>query len=118
MPEVTLTLNGRQIKAESGATILEAAQQAGIYIPTLCHHPDLKPEGVCRICVVEVKGQRTLCPACVFPVAEGMEVTTHSPKVREARRMITELMLANHPQECLTCAKNQKCELQKLAKEL
>ena len=76
------------------------------------------PDGVCRVCSVEVKGQRTLCAACAYPVSEGMEVMTHTPKVREARRMIVELMLANHPQECLTCAKNQKCELQKLAKEL
>jgi len=118
MPEVSLTLNGRRIKAETGDTILEAAQKSGVYIPTLCRHPDLKPEGVCRICVVEIKGQRTLCPACVFPVAEGLEITTHSPKVRDSRRMIVELILANHPQECLTCAKNQKCELQKLAKEV
>jgi len=76
------------------------------------------PEGVCRVCSVEVKGQRTLCAACCFPVTDGMEVLTHTPKVRESRRMIVELMLANHPQECLTCSKNQKCELQKFAKEL
>ena len=66
-------------------TILEAAQSAGIYIPTLCYHPDLRPEGVCRICVVDVKGQRLLQPSCAYPVADGMSVTTHSPRVRAAR---------------------------------
>ncbi len=118
MANVNLKINGQNIVAESGATILDAARAAGIYIPTLCYHSDLMPDGVCRVCSVEVKGQRTLCAACCFPVNEGMEVMTHTPKVRNARRMIVELMLANHPQECLTCAKNQKCELQKLAKEL
>ena len=117
MGTVNIKINGQDIKAESGITILQAAQQAGIYIPTLCYHSDLTPDGVCRICSVEVKGQRTLCTACTYPVSEGMEVFTHTPKVRDARKMITELMLANHPQECLTCAKSQKCELQALSKE-
>jgi iron-only hydrogenase group A len=118
MATVNLKINNQNVTAEAGSTILEAARAAGIYIPTLCYHSDLMPDGVCRVCSVEVKGQRTLCAACCFPVNEGMEVMTHTPKVREARRMIVELMLANHPQECLTCSKNQKCELQKLAKEL
>lgn len=118
MAKVNLTINGQSISAEAGSTILDAARQAGIYIPTLCYHSDLMPDGNCRVCSVEVKGQRTLCAACCFPVSEGLEVQTHTPKVRAARRMIVELMLANHPQECLTCSKNQKCELQKLAKEL
>ena len=115
---MNITINGQQVQAEEGMTILQAAQKAGIYIPTLCYHPDLSVEGVCRICVVEVKGQRLLCPACAYPVSEGLEINTHSPKVREARRLIVELLLANHPQDCLTCSANQKCELQKLAKEL
>ncbi|MCE5314262.1 MAG: NADH-dependent [FeFe] hydrogenase, group A6 [Armatimonadota bacterium] len=114
---INLTINGRNISAEPGETILAAARKAGIYIPTLCYHSDLMPDGVCRVCSVEVKGQRTLCAACCYPVSEGMEVMTHTPKVREARRMIVELMLANHPQECLTCSKSGKCELQALAKE-
>ena len=118
MATVNLTINGQSITAEAGSTILDAARSAGIYIPTLCYHSDLMPDGNCRVCSVEVKNQRTLCAACCYPVSEGMEVQTHTPKVRSARRMIVELMLANHPQECLTCAKNQKCELQKLAKEL
>ncbi len=115
---VNLTINGLPVQAEEGMTILQAAQKAGVYIPTLCYHPDLSIEGVCRICVVEVKGQRLLCPSCAYPVSEGMEVNTHTPKVREARRTIIELLLANHPDECLTCSNNQKCELQRLAKEL
>ena len=118
MANVTIKINGQDVSCEAGSTILDAAHKAGIYIPTLCYHSDLTPDGVCRVCSVEVKGQRTLCAACCYPVNDGMEVMTHTPKVREARRMIVELMLANHPQECLTCSKNQKCELQKLAKEL
>ncbi|HEY3298572.1 MAG TPA: NADH-dependent [FeFe] hydrogenase, group A6, partial [Armatimonadota bacterium] len=103
---------------EEGMTILQAAQKAGVHIPTLCYHPDLKTEGVCRVCSVEVKGQNLLAAACGYPVIEGMEVETHSPKVREARRLIVELLLANHPQDCLTCSNNQKCELQDLAREV
>ncbi|MHB1000935.1 MAG: NADH-dependent [FeFe] hydrogenase, group A6 [Armatimonadota bacterium] len=118
MTKVSLTINDQVVEVDAGSTILQAAQQAGINIPTLCYHPDLKPEGVCRLCVVEVEGQRTLSPACTYPAAEGMIVHTHTPKTRSARRMIVELMLANHPQDCLTCAKNQKCELQSLAKDM
>jgi len=118
MAKINLSINGQQLAAEQGDTILEAARAAGIYIPTLCYHSDLMPDGNCRVCSVEVKGQRTLCAACCYPVHEGMEVLTHTPRVRNARRMIVELMLANHPQECLTCSKSQKCELQALAKEL
>ncbi|MCE5198209.1 MAG: NADH-dependent [FeFe] hydrogenase, group A6 [Armatimonadota bacterium] len=114
---INLTINGQAVAAEAGDTILTAARRAGVYIPTLCYHSDLMPDGVCRVCSVEVKGQRTLCAACCYPVAEGMEVLTHSPRVRESRRMIVELMLANHPQECLTCSRNSKCELQALARE-
>lgn len=118
MSIVTLTINGQTVQANEGSTILEAATSAGINIPTLCYHSDLRPEGSCRMCVVEVEGQNTLLSSCTYPVAEGMKVQTHSPKVRNARKMIVELMLANHPQECLTCAKNQKCELQALAREM
>lgn len=118
MAKITLTINGQPVVADEGMTILQAAQSAGMYIPTLCYHPDLRLEGVCRVCVVDVKGQRLLQPACAYPVSDGMSVMTHSPRVREARKMIVELLLANHPQECLTCARNQKCELQKLSHEL
>ena len=118
MSTVNIKINGQALNVAAGMTILQAAQTAGIYIPTLCYHPDLALHGVCRICSVEVKGQRVLCASCAYPVAEGMEILTHSPKVRDARRMIVELLLANHPQECLTCNKNRSCELQKFAKEL
>jgi len=113
-----ININGLQVTAEEGMTILDAATRAGIYIPTLCYHPDLTTEGVCRVCSVEVAGEKLLLPACAHPVSEGMEIQTHSPKVRNARRLILELMLANHPQDCLTCSNNQKCELQILAKEV
>lgn len=114
---VTLTINSQRIEARAGATILEAAQAAGIRIPTLCYHPALPPEGACRICVVEVKGQRLLQPACTFPVAEGMDVQTDTPKVRSARKFILELLLSDHPQDCLTCEMCGDCELQALAYE-
>lgn len=117
MAKVNLTINGRPVQAEEGQTVLQAAQGAGIYIPTLCAHPDLRPEGVCRICVVEVKGQRVLPTSCTLPVAEGMVVETGTPNVREARKIVTELLLANHPSDCLTCSRNQTCELQKLSQE-
>ncbi len=118
MAKVTITLNGRPVQAEEGTTVLQAAEEAGVYIPTLCAHPDLRPEGVCRVCVVEVKGQRVLPTACTFPVAEGMVIDTHTANVREARKIVVELLLANHPSDCLTCSRNQNCELQKLAQEL
>lgn len=118
MAKITITINGQPVVADEGMTILDAAKSHGIYIPTLCYHPDLRVEGVCRICVVDVKGQRLLQPACAYPVSDGMSVTTHSPRVREARKMIVELLLANHPQDCLICGRNQKCELQKLSQEL
>lgn len=118
MERITLTINKRKVEAEPGITVLEAARQANIYIPTLCYHRDLGPEGHCRVCLVEIAGQRTLQPACAFPAAEGMEVNTHSPKVREARRLMLELLLSNHPNECLTCVRSRNCELQRLAKEM
>lgn len=118
MNMINLTINGKHIQASQGATILEAARSAGVYIPTLCHHPDLRPEGACRLCMVEASGARTLVASCVYPVSEGMEVKTNTSKVREARKMVVELMLANHPKDCLCCLKNGDCELQKVAADL
>ena len=115
MEMVTLTINGQTVQAPKNATILEAARSAGIYIPTLCYHPELAPEGACRLCVVEASGARTLVASCVYPVADGMVVKTNTPKVREARRMVVELLLANHPKDCLSCQKSGDCELQKIA---
>ena len=97
MEMVTLTINGQTVQAPKNATILEAARSAGIYIPTLCYHPELAPEGACRLCVVEASGARSLVASCVYPVAEGMVVKTNTPKVRAARKMVVELLLANHP---------------------
>ncbi len=118
MAKVTLTINGKAVEAEEGQTILSAAQAAGIRIPTLCYHRDLTPTGNCRICVVEITGQRFLQAACVFPVAAGMVVNTESERVVRSRRKTLELMLADHPQDCLVCdAASGSCELQDLAYE-
>jgi iron-only hydrogenase group A len=114
---VNITLNNRKIQAAPGSTILEAAEAAGEKIPTLCHIKDLFPSGACRICVVEVKGKQNLTPSCAFPVEEGMDVQTRSPRVINARRTIIQLLLASHPFDCLSCFKNGECELQSLASE-
>lgn len=118
MEMVTLTINGQTVQAPKNATILEAARSAGIYIPTLCYHSELAPEGACRLCVVEASGARSLVASCVYPVAEGMVVKTNTPKVRAARKMVVELLLANHPKDCLSCQKSGDCELQKIAADL
>ncbi len=112
-----ITIDGTKIEAQPGQTILDAARTHGFDIPTLCHHKDLSPTGNCRMCVVEVKGGRFLQAACVTPVWEGMEIQTHSPKVVHNRKMSLELMLANHPQDCITCDVSGACELQDLAYE-
>ena len=117
MSTVTVNIDGRQVQARAGSTILQAAQQAGIRIPTLCYHPDLAIRAVCRICLVEVKGARTLQASCAYPVTDGLEVKTNTPRIREARRVNLELLLSNHPFECPTCARNQDCELRALADE-
>ncbi len=114
---VNLTINTRPIQAAPGTTILEAAQAAGEKIPTLCHIKGLFPSGACRMCVVECKGKPNLTPSCAFPVEEGMEVQTRSPRVINARRTIIQLLLASHPFDCLTCPRNGYCELQSLASE-
>ena len=88
MQMVNLTIDGKQIQATAGSSVLEAARSAGIYIPTLCYHPDLRPEGACRLCMVEASGARTLVASCVYPVSEGMVVKTNTSKVREARKTV------------------------------
>nr|WP_245984607.1 2Fe-2S iron-sulfur cluster-binding protein [Biomaibacter acetigenes] len=115
---LNLKINGVDVQVEEGSTILDAAKKAGIYIPTLCHREDLKAMGVCRLCVVEVKGAKTLQASCVTPAAEGMEVRTNTPFIRKARKTILELILSNHPMECPTCLRNGNCELQKLSSQL
>ena len=117
MADVTLTINGRQVSVPAGTTVLEAASMQGINVPTLCHDPELTKPGACRICVVEIKGWRNLPPSCVTAVAEGMEVETHSEAVAEARRTIIDLLLANHPEDCMTCQKFGSCRLADYAYE-
>lgn len=114
---VELKINNIKVKAEEGMTILEAAKSVGIYIPTLCHMKDLYPSGACRICVVEVDGMRGLTPSCAYPVGKGMKVETNSARVRIARKTIIELLIENHPQDCLICVRNKNCELQDLSEK-
>jgi NADH-quinone oxidoreductase subunit G/NADP-reducing hydrogenase subunit HndD len=118
MNSIALTIDGRSVKAAPGTSVLEAAASLGINIPTLCYLKDVNEIGSCRICMVEVKGARTLQAACVTPVAEGMEVHTNTPRTLRARRVNLELILSDHPQECLTCIRNQNCELQSLAEAM
>jgi len=115
---VNLKINGQDVSVPAGTTILDAAKVAGIKIPTLCYLRDINAIGACRVCVVEVKGARSLVAACVYPVNEGMEVTTNSAKVIEARRTTVELTLSDHNKDCLSCVRNQNCELQRLSEEL
>ncbi len=117
MDTVKLKVNGIEVEAPAGSTVLEAARLAGVEIPTLCYMKDLNAIGACRICMSEVKGARSLVASCVYPVAEGMEVFTNTPAVRKARKMTLELILSNHRMECLTCVRSQNCELQKLARD-
>jgi formate dehydrogenase alpha subunit len=115
---VKLTINNREIITKKGATVLEAALGANIYIPTLCYAPDLKPYGGCRLCVVEVEGMRGLVSSCTTPVTDGMVVHTDTPRVNQSRRITMELISANHHGDCLACAKNQDCELLKIGRYL
>ena len=114
MADVNIKINGKDITVPAGSTILEAARMAGIQIPTLCYLKEINEIGACRICVVEVKGARSLVAACVFPVNEGMEVFTNTPKVIESRKTTLKLLLSNHRKECLSCVRSGSCELQKL----
>ncbi len=112
---VRLTIDGIEVETRDDATVLEAACQSGIYIPNLCADPDLAPYGGCRLCLVEIENQEGLPASCMTPVAEGMKVHTDTPRVNEIRRGVLELMLSDHPDNCLMCPKNQRCELQKIA---
>ncbi len=118
MENVTLKINGQDITVPADYTILQAAREAGIDIPTLCYLKDVSQTGSCRMCVVEIKGARSLQAACVYPVSEGLEVYTNTPKVRRSRKVTLELLLSNHERKCLTCSRNRNCELQALSDEL
>ncbi len=114
---LNMQINGRAAEARPGETILQALNRAGVKVPTLCHVEGLTPTGACRLCMVELEASHQLVPACSYPVAEGMAVNTRTPTVLEARRTILELLLSNHPDDCLYCLRNGHCDLQRLAQE-
>ncbi|MEG1429896.1 MAG: NADH-dependent [FeFe] hydrogenase, group A6 [Oscillospiraceae bacterium] len=116
--KISLKINDIPVTVPEGTTILEAARTVGIKIPSLCFLKGVNEIGACRICVVEVKGARSLVASCVYPVSNGMEVQTNTPAVLDSRKMTLELMLSNHRMDCLTCARNSHCELRELATEL
>ncbi|NLC44158.1 MAG: 2Fe-2S iron-sulfur cluster binding domain-containing protein [Clostridiales bacterium] len=118
MEMVKLTIDGVQVDVPKGTTVLEAARSAHIQIPTLCYLKGINEIGACRMCLVEVKGARSLQASCVFPVGEGMEIRTNTPAIRDARRTNMELILSNHDRKCLTCVRSENCELQTLSTQL
>jgi NADP-reducing hydrogenase subunit HndD len=118
METVNIKINGVDVAAPKGSTILEAARLAHIDIPTLCYLKEINEIGACRICVVEVKGARSLVASCVYPVNDGMEVWTNTPKVLNSRKKTLELILSDHDRKCLSCVRSGNCELQKLSKDL
>ena len=117
MEMVNCKINGIAVSVPKGSTILEAARAAGVEIPTLCYMKKINEIGACRICIVEATGARGLVTACVYPVSEGMEIKTNTPKVQAARRTTLELMLSTHEKKCLSCSRSTNCELQKLCRE-
>ncbi|MFA9391936.1 MAG: NADH-dependent [FeFe] hydrogenase, group A6 [Prolixibacteraceae bacterium] len=123
MDKIKLTIDHKEVEVAAGTTILDAAKAIGVHIPTLCHMKlhdmgiENKPGG-CRVCVVEVEGRRNLAPACVTEASSGMQIRTNNMRVINARRTVTELIISDHPFECLTCAKSGQCELQDLAHDM
>ena len=117
MEKINIQINGMPYSVPNGVTILEAAQSVGVDIPTLCYLKDVNEIGACRLCLVEVKGARGLVTACMYPVNEGMEVFTNTPKVLESRKHTLELILSNHDMRCLSCVRSTDCELQKLCRD-
>ena len=111
MDMINMKINGMDIQVPANYTILQAAEQAGIRIPTLCYLKDVNAIGACRVCVVEVKGARSNPVACLQQVAEGMEVQTNTPKLRDSRKKTLELLLSNHRMDCLGCVRSTNCEL-------
>jgi NADH-quinone oxidoreductase subunit G/NADP-reducing hydrogenase subunit HndD len=115
---INMTIDGQKIRVEEGTSVLEAARSAGIHIPTLCYLEEVQAIGACRVCLVDVQGNKNLQASCTLPASEGMVVTTTNERVRKARRFSVEMLLSNHPFDCLTCARNLNCELQSIAYEL
>lgn len=118
MENVNIKINGVDVSAPKGSTILQAARIAGIEIPTLCYLKEINEIGACRICVVEVKGARSFVASCVYPINEGMEIYTNTPQILEARKKTLQLILSTHDRKCLSCVRSGNCELQKLSHDL
>ncbi|HQJ16314.1 MAG TPA: 2Fe-2S iron-sulfur cluster-binding protein, partial [Candidatus Omnitrophota bacterium] len=112
---INIRIDGRDYQVQEGSTILEAAKQAGIIIPTICYLDGISEEAACSVCVVEVIGAKTLLRACVTKVTAGMEIFTNTERVRKARSLNLELLLASHPKDCFVCDRNQTCELRRIA---
>jgi len=113
-----ITINNQPFEVAEGLTIMQACQSAGINVPSLCYMKDVSSNASCGVCVVEVKGARSLLRSCITKVTDGMEITTNSQRILEARKVNVELLLANHPQDCLICDRNQNCELQEITYKL
>ena len=118
METVTITMDGREVTGHRGMTVLDMAQESGVDIPTLCHHPYLAPTGACRLCLVEDELSGALLVACVTPIQPGMQIDTHSPRVLERRKAIVELLLASHPDTCMVCDKGNRCDLHRIASDM
>jgi len=118
LAKITLTINDQKINCSSGASILEAAQAHGVKIPTLCHHPDLKPYGACRLCIVEDETSGKIVASCVTPAASDMVIRTDTPRIIKHRRNIIRLMMAEHPESCIICSKGNRCQLRQIAAQL
>ena len=118
MSTITLSIDRQQVTVPEGVTVLEAARSAGIYIPTLCAGDGLEPYGACRMCIVEIEGMRGFPTSCTTVATDGMTVSTDTERVSTVRRMICEMLISDHPADCLSCTSNQKCELQKIASYL
>jgi NADP-reducing hydrogenase subunit HndD len=112
-----VNINGKNVKANLGESVLSVLKREGVDVPTLCHIDCLPPSGACRICVVEVEGQANLVPSCSFPISEGLKIKTHTPRVINARKTLIELLISSHPDDCLYCDKEDKCELLALARK-
>ena len=115
--DFTININNKNCKAQTGDTILEVINRNGLKVPTLCHLKDTMPTGACRMCVVEDVNSGKLITSCSFPANPGMRINTHSQRVVESRKTIIELLLSNHPDDCLYCVRNKNCELQDLSEE-
>jgi len=109
MADMTVTIDGKQVQVKPGMTVLDAAKLAGIYVPTLCFHPDLAPYGACRLCIVEIEKMRGLPTACTTPVTDGMVIKTNTTQIQQFRRGVLELILTEHPHPCLTCWRRERC---------